>query len=909
MKASDIAHKFLVSDDDLAQVCKDLKIGYAGGDSDIPEKDILYIEKRIEHVKEQKVKHNLEVLKQQQADQANKKIKLKRKVHVKGSTDKPEDVKTVPAETAESAGAPVQTHAPKEKTEPRPQGQGGTSGSGERRPYTPRPQGQGGTGGSGERRPYTPRPQGQGGTGGSGERRPYTPRPQGQGGTGGSGERRPYTPRPQGQGGTGGSGERRPYTPRPQGQGGTGGSGRPYTPRPQGQGGPRGGGMTSRPFADRKIFEPKGDSGSKEAESAATKDTSKKRKMGTKEKDRERDKKKTLKNEKADREEKTIYSRRKRPAPRVPEVREAVTPKLIEITENVSVGDLSKKLNVKANEVIARLMKLGLMATINQIIDADTASILANDYGTEVKVVSLYEETVIRDDETEKDGDRALRSPIVTVMGHVDHGKTKLLDAIRKTHVIDQEFGGITQHIGAYRVKVRDQYVTFLDTPGHAAFTTMRARGASVTDIVVLVVAANDGVMPQTIEAINHAKDAKVPIIVAINKIDLPESNPQKVREELTSYDLVPEEWGGTTLFAEISAKQGINIEGLLETILIQAEMLELKANPNIMARGSVIESKIDPGRGPVASILVQDGTLHVGDPLVVGIYSGKVRAMFDDTGKAVQEAGPSTPVEVLGIDGIPSAGDPFRVVSTEKYSKQISQKRMDLKRVESAKKVKKVTLEDLNQMIKEGEVQDVHLIIKADVDGSVQALKDALEKLSTSEVRVKVVHAAAGGINESDVMLAAASNALIIGYHVRPTSRIADIAAKEKVTIKTYNIIFEVTDAVKSAMEGMLAPEIREETTGGGEVRQLFKVSKVGTIAGCMVTSGKILRKNKIRVLREGIVVFDGNLKSLMRYKDEASEVEGGQECGLSFEGFNDVHVGDAFESYRIIEVAKTLG
>lgn len=691
---------------------------------------------------------------------------------------------------------------------------------------------------------------------------------------------------------------------------------RPEARRPAGPGGPaRGRGPIDtrrRPADGRTGADTRGrrpDGAAQAAKSADAKKesvvvTEKDKRKKSKEKDKERDKRKFVKKKE---EEKDIFHRRKK-AQAAEIERTAILPKYIEITESISVGDLAKKLNIKASEVISRLMKLGMMATINQVIDAETAEILASDYGTEVKVVSLYEETVIKQEEQDREEDRSKRPPIVTVMGHVDHGKTKLLDAIRQTSVMEGEFGGITQHIGAYTVKVHDEYVTFLDTPGHEAFTTMRARGASVTDIVVLVVAANDGVMPQTIEAINHAKAAHVPIIVAINKIDLPETNIQKIKQDLSNYELAPEEWGGSTLYVEVSAKQKINLEELLDLILVQAEMLDLKANPKLLGQGTVIECRIDPGRGPVATILVQNGSLHIGDPFVVGVYQGKVRAMFNDQGINVEVSGPSTPVEVLGLSGVPSAGDPFQVVESEKYSKYISQKRMDLKRIEAAKKVRKVTLEDLNEMIKEGEVQELKLVIKADVDGSVQALKESLEKLSTGEVRVKVIHAGTGGINESDVMLASASNAIIIGYHVRPTARVSETAEREKVSIKFFNIIFEVTNSVKAAMEGMLAPEIKEEIMGTGEVKQVFKISKVGTVAGAIMLTGKLQRKNKVRLVRDGVVIFDGVLKSLKRFKDDASEVEAGQECGLSFENYNDVKEGDGFEAYRLVEITKTL-
>jgi translation initiation factor IF-2 len=553
-------------------------------------------------------------------------------------------------------------------------------------------------------------------------------------------------------------------------------------------------------------------------------------------------------------------------------------------------------------------MKMGVMATINQVIDAETAELLASEFGTDVNVVSLYDETLIKSEEEDSSEDYEPRPPVVTVMGHVDHGKTKLLDAIRETNITDSEHGGITQHIGAYKVQVGEKEIAFLDTPGHAAFTTMRARGAKVTDIVILVVAANDGVMPQTKEAINHAKDAGVPIIVAVNKIDLQDANLQKVRQELSNYDLIPEEWGGSTLFAEISAKQRMNIEGLLELVLIQSEMLELKANPKLRGRGTVIEARLDPGRGSVCTVLVQHGTLRSGDPFVVGIYSGKVRAMFDDQGNALEEAGPSTPVEILGISGVPAAGDPFEVVASDRMAKQVSQKRLEYKRIESARKVRKVTLESLNDMIREGEVQEIRIIVKADVDGSAQALTEALEKLSNEDVRVKVIHAGTGGINESDVMLASASNAIIIGYHVRPTGRVSDLAEREKVAIKFYNVIFEATDSVKAAMEGMLSPEIKEEITGTGEIRQIFKISRLGTIAGAILLTGKVQRDNRMRLIRDGVVVFDGKLASLKRYKDDVSQVETGQEFGFSLENFNDVKEGDTFEAYRLVEIAKTL-
>ena len=553
-------------------------------------------------------------------------------------------------------------------------------------------------------------------------------------------------------------------------------------------------------------------------------------------------------------------------------------------------------------------MKLGVMATINQVIDSETVEILLDEYGTAVKVVSLYDETVIKSDEVDEATDYIDRSPVVTVMGHVDHGKTKLLDAIRNSDVADGEHGGITQHIGAYKVNVGGKEITFLDTPGHAAFTTMRARGASITDIVVLVVAANDGVMPQTKEAISHAKEAGVPIVVAINKIDLPDANPAKVRQELSNFDLVPEEWGGTTLFVEISAKENKNIEELLEMVLMQAEMLELKANPKLRAKGAVIESRLDPGRGAITTLLVQQGTLKIGDAFVVGIFSGRIRAMYNDRGANLKVAGPSTPVEITGLSGVPAAGDPFEGVESDKMAKQVSQKRLEFKRIESAKKVKKVTLESLNDMIKDGEVQELKVLVKADVDGSAQALEESLEKLSTDEIRVNVVHCGTGGINESDVMLASASEAIILGFHVRPTGKVTEIADRENVSIKYYNIIFEATDDIKKAMEGMLSPDIEEKILGNGEIKQVFKISKIGTIAGAFLDSGKIEKNVKMRLLRDGVVVFDGELKSLKRYKDDVNSVIAGQDFGFSFDGYNDLKEGDTFEAYQMVEIAKTL-
>ena len=587
---------------------------------------------------------------------------------------------------------------------------------------------------------------------------------------------------------------------------------------------------------------------------------------------------------------------------------EPLPPKQITITETISVGNLSKKLNVKAKDVISKLMKLGMMATINEIIDAETAEILAAEYNTDIKIISLFDETIIKLNEEDKLEDRKTRPPIVTVMGHVDHGKTKLLDSIRKSNIVYKEFGGITQHIGAYKVTIRDNKISFIDTPGHEAFTAMRARGAKVTDIVILVIAVNDGVMPQTIEAINHAKDANVPTIVALNKIDLSGANPQKIKQELSKFDLNPEEWGGSTLFCEISAKHNTNINELLELILVQAEILELKYNPNIKAKGTVIESRLDTGKGPIATIMIQDGILKTGSSFVVGIQSGKIRAMFDDHGRQIDEAPASTPVEILGISDVPSAGDPFQVVESEKYAKQVAQKRKDLKKHELGKTVKRVTLEDLNELIKEGEIKELRIIIKSDVDGSSQTLRESLLKLSTGEVKVKIVHAGSGGINESDVMLASASNSILLGYNVRASSKVSETAQREGVTIQYYNIIFDAIDAIKSSLIGMHAPEIKEKVVASGEVKEIFKISQIGTIAGSILQSGKLNKKNKIRLIRDNIVIYDDEIKTLRRFKNDVNEIEINQEFGFTLTSYNDIKVGDTFEAYTMIEEMKNI-
>ena len=587
----------------------------------------------------------------------------------------------------------------------------------------------------------------------------------------------------------------------------------------------------------------------------------------------------------------------------------SVVPKSIDIMESVSISDLAKKMNLKASEIIGKLMSMGMMVTINQSIDSDTATLLAAEYGCDVHLVSLYDETVIESDKGEE-GNELPRPPIVTVMGHVDHGKTKTLDAIRKTNVAAGEAGGITQKIGAYQVKTEKGVITFLDTPGHEAFTMMRARGAQITDVCVLVVAADDGVMPQTLEALSHAKDAKVPIIVAVNKIDKPDANPDRVMTQLSEQGLTPEEWGGDTQYVKISALKGEGISELLDAILLQAEMLELKTHWDTRAEGKVIESHVDQGRGVIAAVLVQSGTLKVGDPFVAGIYSGKVRAMFNDRGEKVKEATPSMPVEVLGLDEMPNAGDPFQVTETERDARDISNKRQELKRFEAAKAVKKVTLDNLVSTIEASEVKELKVIIKADLQGSAEALKQSLEKLSTQEIRLNVIHSSAGAINESDVTLAAADeNAIIIGFNVRPTAKAKMLADEEKVEIRKYNVIYKCVEEIQQAMEGMLRPDTIEQNIGMVEVRNTFRVPKVGVIAGCSVTEGLVKKSATVNLIRDGIVKWTGKISSLKRYKDDAKEVKAGFECGIGLENWQDIQVGDQLEIIEYVEVARKLG
>lgn len=575
----------------------------------------------------------------------------------------------------------------------------------------------------------------------------------------------------------------------------------------------------------------------------------------------------------------------------------------------ITVQDLAKQLGKKASEVIMKLMALGVMATMNQELDFETASIIVEEYGATIELKQTMEENLLSENEEEdRPEDLVTRPPVVTIMGHVDHGKTSLLDQIRNSSVTSTEAGGITQHIGAYQVTINGQKITFLDTPGHEAFTAMRARGAQVTDIAILVVAADDGVMPQTIEAIDHAKAAGVPIIVAINKIDKPDSNPDNVKTELSQYGLISEEWGGDTIMVPVSAKKNIGINDLLEMILLVAEMEDLKANPKRSARGKVVESKLDKNRGATATLLVQNGTLRNGDFLIVGSTQGRIRAMFDYHGKPIAKAGPSVPAEILGLNDVPAAGDDFVVVANERLAKQVAEQRSQEKHLKEISRGAKVSLEDLFTQIQQGDVQELNIVLKADTQGSIEAIKQSLEKLSTDEVRVNIIRTAVGGIRETDVSLAMASNAIIIGFNVRPDVNAKRLSEKEQVDVKTYSIIYEAIDDVKAAMSGLLAPDIKENELGQAEIRSIIKVPKVGNIAGCYVTDGKITRHSKIRVLREGIVIYDGEIASLKRFKDDVKEVASGYECGISLEKYNDFKEGDILEAYILEEVKREL-
>jgi translation initiation factor IF-2 len=580
----------------------------------------------------------------------------------------------------------------------------------------------------------------------------------------------------------------------------------------------------------------------------------------------------------------------------------------IKIDEAIMLSDLAKRMGVKAGEVIKRLMALGVMASLNQAIDLDTATVIAGEFDYEVEKAAFEEEDIIRVEQQDDPDKLKPRPPVVTVMGHVDHGKTSLLDAIRETNVMGGEAGGITQHIGAYRVTVRDRQVVFLDTPGHEAFTAMRARGAEVTDLVVLVVAADDGVMPQTVEAISHARAANVPILVAINKIDKPEAYPERVQRELAEHGLALEEWGGDTVVVNVSAKQKTGLEELLEMILLQADVLELTANPDKLSRGRVIEAKLDPGRGSVATVLIQEGTLHTGDALVCGSRYGKIRAMLDDRGNRLDKAGPSLPVEVQGLSGVPMAGDEFVAVADEKVAKQVGLHRAQKQRVRELAKTSKLTLEKYYEQMQDGLIKDLNLIIRADVQGSIEALADAMQKIPSREVNVNIVHSATGAMAESDIMLATVSKAIVIGFNVRPNPKVRDLANEHHVDIRFYDVIYNVVNDIKGAIEGLMEPTYEEHSVGRAEVRDVFGVSKVGTVAGCYVTEGKIERGRLARLLRDGVVVYDGKIRSLRRFKDDVKEVQSGYECGVGIENYNDVKVNDVIECYEVEEVKPVL-
>jgi translation initiation factor IF-2 len=580
----------------------------------------------------------------------------------------------------------------------------------------------------------------------------------------------------------------------------------------------------------------------------------------------------------------------------------------ISVTEFIAVNELANLMGVPVGDVISKCIELGLMVSINQRLDVETITLVADEFGFEVEFQKEYTSEALEDYEDDPET-LLFRSPVVTIMGHVDHGKTSLLDYIRRTNVVAGESGGITQHIGAYKVDVGNgKYITFLDTPGHEAFTAMRARGAQITDIVVLIVAADDAVMPQTVEAINHAQAARVPIVIAINKVDKPGSNIEKIKQQLADRNILVEDWGGKYQCVEVSAKTGKNIENLLEVILLEAELLDLKANPDREARGVVVESELDRGRGITGTILVQKGTLYIGDPFVAGVYQGKVRAMFDERGNKVSEVGPSTPVQVLGFEGAPQAGDTFVVVESDRVAREVGLKRQQLRREQEQKQVHHITLDEIAKQISIGGVKELPLIVKGDVDGSVEALSDSLMKLSNQEVVVRVIHKGVGGISESDVLLAAASDAIIIGFHVRPNLNARKLAETQKVDIRLYSVIYNAINEVKSALEGLLSPVLTEEVTGTLEIRETFKVPKFGTVAGCYVLEGKIVRGSKVRLIREGIVFHEGEIASLKRFKDDVREVDAGYECGLNIANFNDIKVGDIIEVFKIVETKKKL-
>ena len=583
---------------------------------------------------------------------------------------------------------------------------------------------------------------------------------------------------------------------------------------------------------------------------------------------------------------------------------------VLKVNEFTTVGELAAQMDVRATEVITQCLKLGLMVTINQRLDMDAITLVADEFGFGVEQLEEYGEEILEEADAEvAEIDLSPRPPVVTIMGHVDHGKTSLLDYIRETNVMEGEAGGITQHIGAYHVELGNgREICFLDTPGHEAFTAMRARGAKVTDVVVLVVAADDSVMPQTVEAIDHAKAGNVPLVVAINKIDLPTANPDKIKRELTEHSVIVEEYGGTVQVCEISAKTGQNVDALLELLALETEMLELKADPARRAKGTIVESKLDRGRGNIATVLVQEGKLKVGDPFITGLFSGRVRAMLDERGLGVAVAGPSRPVQVLGLAGLPQAGDAFHVVENEREAREISQKRQQLRREQEFHRVRRVSLTDIHKQIELGNIEELRLIIKGDVDGSVEALQDALLQIEHEEVRLSVIHRAVGAISESDILLASASDAIIIGFNVRPDANAREVAAREQVDIRLYRVIYEVVEDIRAALSGLLAPKVEESVQGEAQVRELFQVPRVGTIAGCLVSQGLILRTTSARVLRDGVVIYEGRIGSLRRFKDDVREVQNGFECGIGIENFNDVKIGDVIETYELVETSRTI-
>ncbi|MCM3625905.1 translation initiation factor IF-2 [Paenibacillus glycanilyticus] len=773
----------------------------------------------------------------------------------------------------------------------RPQGGGGYQGN--------RPQGQGG--GQGGNRPQGGggyqgnRPQGQGG--GQGGNRPQGGggyqgnRPQGQGGGQGGN-------RPQGGGGYQGS--------RPQGQGGGQGGNRPQGGgAPGGNRPPQGGGGPARSFDSSRPAPTSRGTAAGETNRKSNNNVVNKNKTNNGSQKRFDDGKPNFRTNPNNRGKGGRNNRNHSQQP--PREKIDNTPKKIIVRGTMTVGDLAKLLHKDASEVIKKLISLGVMATINQELDMDTILLIASEFGVEVEVkIPVEEDTFETVEEVDDEADLTTRPPVVTIMGHVDHGKTTLLDAIRHTNVTGGEAGGITQHIGAYQVEINHKKITFLDTPGHEAFTLMRARGAQVTDITIIVVAADDGVMPQTVEAVNHAKAAGVPIIVAVNKIDKPDADPDKIKQALTEYELVPEEWGGDTIFVNVSAKQRLGLEELLEMILLVAEVNDYKANVDKRARGTVIEAELDKGKGPVARVLVQHGSLKIGDAFVAGNCFGRVRAMVNDKGRRIKEAGPSTPVEITGLTEVPLAGDPFMVFEDERKARAIADRRSIKQRQSELGANSRVTLDDLFKHIQEGEIKDLNIIIKSDVQGSTEALKGSLAKIEIEGVRIKIIHSGVGAITESDINLAAASNAIVIGFNVRPEPQ-ADLAAQqEKVDVRLHRVIYNVIEEIEQAMKGMLDPIFKEVVQGQAEVRNIFKLSKVGAIAGCMVTSGKITRNSEVRVIRGGIVVFEGKLDTVKRFKDDVKEVAQGYECGITIERFSDFKEGDIIEAFVMESVER---